>query len=82
MNHVYAKAVFSYICCHSLTSIVAAGKASYRVDDPLQGFESIIDGEDVILTVCNLCQLERKEEHHTVNAMDRLNLTLLIDSLV
>lgn len=25
----------------------------YRVDDALQGLEPIVDGEDVILTVCN-----------------------------
>lgn len=37
-------------------------KASYGVDDSLQGLKSIIDREDVILTVSNLCQLEKESQ--------------------
>lgn len=70
MGSYLCKVVFYYICCLLLYLIIFAGKPPYRVNDPLQGLKSIIDGEDVILTVCNLCQLEQKETHKTVNVKD------------
>lgn len=41
--------------------MVSAGGASYRVNDSLQSLKSVVDGEDMILTVRNLCQLEKKK---------------------
>lgn len=48
--------------------MIFAGEASYRVNDSLQGLKSIVDGEYMILTVRNLCQLEQKGGRRTVKA--------------
>lgn len=64
-NHVlccFLVVVYIFFFSDELSFIIFVEKASYGVDDSLQGLKSIIDREDMILTVSNLCQLEKESQ--------------------